>query len=90
MPNRNINPDVSFETHNYNITTMENFSHFMDRVRCAFLSSLFKVPSSRLVKSLLFRCPVRFGGLEEGTPVDLVLSCVDNFEARMAINKVGT
>lgn len=57
---RNINPDVSFETHNYNITTMDNFTHFMDRI-------------SR-------------GGLEEGKPVDLVLSCVDNFEARMAIN----
>lgn len=26
--------------------------------------------------------------MEEGKPVDLVLSCVDNFEARMAINKV--
>ncbi|TNM96593.1 hypothetical protein fugu_016254 [Takifugu bimaculatus] len=59
--NRNINPDVSFETHNYNITTMENFTHFMDRIR--------------------------HGGMEEGKPVDLVLSCVDNFEARMAINK---
>ncbi|XP_062235038.1 ubiquitin-like modifier-activating enzyme 5 isoform X1 [Platichthys flesus] len=57
---RNINPDVSFEIHNYNITTMDNFTHFMDRI-------------SR-------------GGLEEGMPVDLVLSCVDNFEARMAIN----
>ncbi|XP_060921073.1 ubiquitin-like modifier-activating enzyme 5 [Labrus mixtus] len=57
---RNINPDVSFETHNYNITTMDNFTHFMDRVS--------------------------HGGLEEGTPVDLLLSCVDNFEARMAIN----
>lgn len=57
---RNINPDVSFETHNYNITTMENFTHFMDRISQ--------------------------GGLEEGKPVDLVLSCVDNFEARMAIN----
>ncbi|KAM6970999.1 ubiquitin-like modifier-activating enzyme 5 [Tautogolabrus adspersus] len=57
---RNINPDVSFETHNYNITTMDNFTHFMDRVS--------------------------HGGLEEGKPVDLVLSCVDNFEARMAIN----
>lgn len=33
--NRNINPDVSFETHNYNITTMENFTHFMERVRWA-------------------------------------------------------
>lgn len=57
---RNINPDVTFETHNYNITTMENFTHFMERVS--------------------------HGGLENGKPVDLVLSCVDNFEARMAIN----
>ncbi|XP_070708859.1 ubiquitin-like modifier-activating enzyme 5 [Pempheris klunzingeri] len=57
---RNINPDVSFETHNYNITTMANFTHFMDRIS--------------------------HGGLEEGKPVDLILSCVDNFEARMAIN----
>ena len=29
------------------------------------------------------------GGIEEGKPVDLVLSCVDNFEARMAINTVS-
>ncbi|XP_019942931.1 ubiquitin-like modifier-activating enzyme 5 [Paralichthys olivaceus] len=57
---RNINPDVSFEIHNYNITTLDNFTHFMDRIS--------------------------HGGLEEGMPVDLVLSCVDNFEARMAIN----
>ncbi|XP_020660227.3 ubiquitin-like modifier-activating enzyme 5 isoform X1 [Pogona vitticeps] len=57
---RNINPDVQFEVHNYNITTMNNFQHFMDRISK--------------------------GGLEEGKPVDLVLSCVDNFEARMAIN----
>uniref|UniRef100_A0A803T129 Ubiquitin-like modifier-activating enzyme 5 n=1 Tax=Anolis carolinensis TaxID=28377 RepID=A0A803T129_ANOCA len=59
---RNINPDVQFEVHNYNITTMENFQQFMDRISN--------------------------GGLEEGKPVDLVLSCVDNFEARMAINTV--
>uniref|UniRef100_A0A8D0DLK8 Ubiquitin-like modifier-activating enzyme 5 n=1 Tax=Salvator merianae TaxID=96440 RepID=A0A8D0DLK8_SALMN len=57
---RNINPDVQFEVHNYNITTVENFQHFMDRISK--------------------------GGLEEGKCVDLVLSCVDNFEARMAIN----
>ncbi|EMP31574.1 Ubiquitin-like modifier-activating enzyme 5 [Chelonia mydas] len=49
-----------FEVHNYNITTVDNFQHFMDRIS--------------------------YGGLEEGKPVDLVLSCVDNFEARMAIN----
>ncbi|XP_059801722.1 ubiquitin-like modifier-activating enzyme 5 isoform X3 [Hypanus sabinus] len=57
---RNINPDVEFEVHNYNITTMNNFQLFMDRIRN--------------------------GGLSEGKPVDLVLSCVDNFEARMTIN----
>uniref|UniRef100_A0A8C4U244 Ubiquitin-like modifier-activating enzyme 5 n=1 Tax=Falco tinnunculus TaxID=100819 RepID=A0A8C4U244_FALTI len=57
---RNINPDVQFEVHNYNITTLDNFEHFMDRISN--------------------------GALEEGQPVDLVLSCVDNFEARMAIN----
>lgn len=57
---RKINPDVTFETHNYNITTMDSFTHFMDRIS--------------------------HGGMEEGRPVDLVLSCVDNFEARMAIN----
>nr|CAG4651029.1 EOG090X07G2 [Simocephalus serrulatus] len=54
-----INPDVEFETHNYNITTMDNFQHFMSRIKEGSLS---------------------------GGPVDLVLSCVDNFEARMAIN----
>jgi len=54
-----INPDVSIECHNYNITTVENFDHFMGRIR---------------------------GGSLSGGPVDLVLSCVDNFEARMAIN----
>ncbi|RMC05287.1 hypothetical protein DUI87_18474 [Hirundo rustica rustica] len=57
---RDINPDVQFEVHNYNITTLDNFEHFMDRISN--------------------------GALEEGKPVDLVLSCVDNFEARMAIN----
>lgn len=34
-------------------------------------------------------CVVSLGGMEEGKPVDLVLSCVDNFEARMAINTVS-
>ncbi|XP_054717210.1 ubiquitin-like modifier-activating enzyme 5 [Uloborus diversus] len=55
-----INPDVEFETHNYNITTVDNFKHFMD-----------------VLKS---------GSKNNDKPVDLVLSCVDNFEARVAIN----
>lgn len=55
-----INPDVEIETHNYNITHVDHFDHFLS-------------------------C-IREGGLESGSPVNLVLSCVDNFEARMAIN----
>ncbi|KAH8276592.1 hypothetical protein KR044_004720 [Drosophila immigrans] len=55
-----INPDVRIETHNYNITTVDNFDNFL--------------------------ATISGSGLEQGKPVDLVLSCVDNFEARMAIN----
>ncbi|CAD5208512.1 unnamed protein product [Bursaphelenchus xylophilus] len=54
-----INPDVEFETHNMNITTMTNFNIFMERIQHGSLT---------------------------GGAVDLVLSCVDNFEARMTIN----
>ncbi|KAK3708372.1 hypothetical protein QZH41_014831, partial [Actinostola sp. cb2023] len=56
---RDINPDVTFEAYNYNITLMENFNHFL--------------------------CRLSHGGFDD-KPVDLVLSCVDNYEARMAIN----
>ncbi|KAI5711547.1 hypothetical protein M8J76_003457 [Diaphorina citri] len=56
---QNINPDVTIEVHNFNITLLENFDIFLDRIKQ--------------------------GSLTEG-PVDLVLSCVDNFEARMTIN----
>ncbi|XP_017045621.1 ubiquitin-like modifier-activating enzyme 5 [Drosophila ficusphila] len=55
-----INPDVRIETHNYNITTVDNFDRFLDTISQS--------------------------GQVAGQPVDLVLSCVDNFEARMAIN----
>ena len=56
---KDINPDVEFEVFNYNITTVENFDHFMSKITN--------------------------GGID-GKPVDLVLSCVDNYEARMAVN----
>ncbi|KAL5275709.1 UBA5 family protein [Megaselia abdita] len=55
-----INPDVTIETHNYNITTVESFDKFLDTIKN--------------------------GGIASNSSVDLVLSCVDNFEARMAIN----
>ncbi|OQV15125.1 Ubiquitin-like modifier-activating enzyme 5 [Hypsibius exemplaris] len=56
-----INPDVVIETHNMNITLMDKFELFLERLQK--------------------------GSLSGDQPVDLVLSCVDNFEARMAINK---
>ncbi|XP_028392992.1 ubiquitin-like modifier-activating enzyme 5 isoform X2 [Dendronephthya gigantea] len=56
---RNINLDVEFEIFNYNITLMDNFQHFMDKIS---------------------------KGGKDGKSVNLVLSCVDNFEARMAVN----
>ena len=56
---RDINPDVEFEVFNYNITTVENFDHFISKVKS--------------------------GGFD-GKSVDIVLSCVDNYEARMAVN----
>mmetsp|Transcript_7973 Transcript_7973/g.24027 ORF Transcript_7973/g.24027 Transcript_7973/m.24027 type:complete len:421 (+) Transcript_7973:73-1335(+) len=54
-----INPDVEFETYNYDVTSVDNYTHFCERVT--------------------------EGGLGGGR-VDLVLSCVDNYGARSAIN----
>ena len=55
-----INPDVEFEHYNYDITTPDNFEHFIGRVST--------------------------GGIGGGA-VDLVLSCVDNYAARMSVNQ---
>lgn len=52
--NRNINPDVSFETHNYNITTLENFTHFMERIRWVCLPfRSFSPHGSRPLKQII-------------------------------------
>jgi ubiquitin-like modifier-activating enzyme 5 len=59
-----INPDVEFEAYNYNITTVDNYDHFIQILETGNTTSKDK--------------NVR--------RVDLVLSCVDNYEARMAIN----
>jgi ubiquitin-like modifier-activating enzyme 5 len=56
-----INPDVEFEAHTYDITSIDNWAHFLDRIT---------------------------RGGKGGNRVDLVLGCVDNFEARVAVNKV--
>jgi len=58
---REINPDVDFEAHTYDITSVTNWADFLDRIA---------------------------KGGKGGKAVDLVLGCVDNFEARVAVNKV--
>eukprot|EP00658_Telonema_sp_P-2_P010211 TRINITY_DN1384_c0_g1_i6.p1 TRINITY_DN1384_c0_g1~~TRINITY_DN1384_c0_g1_i6.p1 ORF type:complete len:408 (+),score=122.05 TRINITY_DN1384_c0_g1_i6:181-1404(+) len=57
---RNINPDVEMEDHHCNITHVDQFDSFIDRIS--------------------------HGGVDGGR-VSLVLSCVDNYGARMTINK---
>lgn len=57
---QNINPDVDIDVFNYNITTVDNFEHFMNVITTKSLTN---------------------------SPVDLLLCCVDNFEARMAVNR---
>lgn len=65
-----INPDVTFEHYNYDITSIEHFDHFIDRIQHGGLAERRAVS----------------GDKAEGPPVDLVLSCVDNFAARNSIN----
>jgi ubiquitin-like modifier-activating enzyme 5 len=72
-----INPDVTIETYTYNITLMENFDHFIKRITQG-IDLEFHLKKLKLFK----------GNLTENGAVDLVLGCVDNFEARMAINQV--
>jgi len=56
-----INPDVIIEAYTYNITSMDHFDDFVNRIKT--------------------------GSIDKKRPVDLVLGCVDNFEARVAINQ---
>ncbi|XP_032766280.1 ubiquitin-like modifier-activating enzyme 5 isoform X2 [Rattus rattus] len=58
-----------------------------DKVELANMNRLFFQPyQAGMSKVQAAEHTLSNGGLEEGQPVDLVLSCVDNFEARMAIN----
>lgn len=66
-----INPDVEFEYYNYDITKVDNYVHLLDKIQHGA-----KLPT-----------PVDDDQGERSSRVDLVLSCVDNFEARMTINR---
>ena len=79
-----INPDVIFEDYNYDITTTDNFAHFMDRIRKGG-----KVSSmSRSISGSFLSHFATVDNQDDKSPVNLVLSCVDNYAARTAINQV--
>src|SRR4051812_2237649 len=56
-----------------NITTVNEFNRFCDIIKCVFVSNC--ISSSVCRAHSLQSCQV-----------DLVLCCVDNFEARMSVN----
>ncbi|KAG9509973.1 Notchless protein-like 1, partial [Fragariocoptes setiger] len=72
-----INPDVEFETYNYDITEADHYVHLLDRIENGAKVNMQNGSPPENVQSAGF----------EMKRVDLVLSCVDNFEARMTINK---
>lgn len=67
-----INPDVEFEHYNFDITKVDNYVHLLDKIQ---RGGKMKLPSGDDEEPNLY------------SAVDLVLSCVDNFEARMTINR---
>ncbi|KAL4463215.1 hypothetical protein ABPG74_007216 [Tetrahymena malaccensis] len=56
---QSINPEITIEAYNMNITTNNGFEHLLDRIK---------------------------KGSKNGDRINLVVSCVDNYAARMAIN----
>ncbi|EAR89006.1 ubiquitin-like modifier-activating enzyme (macronuclear) [Tetrahymena thermophila SB210] len=56
---QSINPEITIEAYNMNITTNSGFEHLLDRIK---------------------------KGGKNGERINLVVSCVDNYAARMAIN----
>lgn len=53
---RNINPDVEFEAHNYNITHVDHYQHFIDRIwyYCGFKIVVIKLKLVKCVFDTLY------------------------------------
>ncbi len=83
-----INPDVEFDIYNYNITTVENFEHFMNVIKRSGLNRNASSSSSSSNNNNSNNNNNNSSDNNEYKRVDLVLSCVDNYEARMAVNQV--
>lgn len=69
---KHINPDVNIESYTYSITSIDNWDHFLGRIKHGGYKKMAKSKN---------------GEEYEDESVDLVLGCVDNFEARIAINQ---
>jgi len=85
-----INPDVQFETYNYNIVTVANFEDFVQRYGLQLCLVARWVAAHQTAGSYSNgdgSHRLRHGGLDGQHSVDLVLSCVDNYEARLSINQ---
>ncbi|PNH05745.1 Ubiquitin-like modifier-activating enzyme 5 [Tetrabaena socialis] len=76
-----INPDVEVESYHMNITTLQGFE--------AFKSSLLVPPSASDASDASDASPASAPASAPASRVDLVLSCVDNYEARITINQVA-
>ena len=78
----NINPDVSVEAYSINVTSLEGFEEFKRSVTLG---------AGRGRGATNEGSAAAAASEPEAPPVsrvDLVLSCVDNYEARMAVNQV--
>jgi ubiquitin-like modifier-activating enzyme 5 len=88
-----INPDVVIEDYTYNITTVEAFSHFIETLKKgnAQLHHRWAMRPHPCMQArillLTFSAHTYTGSVDGQGTVSLILGCVDNFEARVAINQ---
>lgn len=79
-----INPDVKFEVYSYDITAVDHFDHFLGRLQQGGQQHLLCRPFITAAHVNRVRA-----GVDDQSPVTLVLSCVDNYQARMTVNQVS-
>lgn len=77
-----INPDVEFDFYNYDITKVDNYVHLLDKIQHGA-----KISIGRQDDDDNDNDDINIETQQTSTRVNLVLSCVDNFEARMTINR---
>ena len=63
-----INPDVAIECHNYNITTVDNFDHFMGRIRSVNVETGWRVETQNSLETSGSFLTVSLARLDGPTP----------------------